>query len=93
MAKSISSCLLILIVVITVGVPMIDAKRCEKVLDPNNCDLPNCRQKCLQQFNGNGRCQESTPGSYACMCFYNCSSDNEEVDEGLTTAFAPSPYY
>ncbi|KAI3994001.1 hypothetical protein MKX01_003014 [Papaver californicum] len=49
-------------------------KRCEVILDPNNCELSSCRQQCYQQKQGNVSCQEmgAGSGSYRCVCYYNC---------------------
>lgn len=48
-------------------------KRCQEVLDPNNCNLAPCKAQCLQKHNGSGTCTAKIGGTgFICNCFYNC---------------------
>ncbi|CBI35533.3 unnamed protein product, partial [Vitis vinifera] len=68
------SCILVLFLLISSGTEMkeVKAARCMEVLDPNGCILPSCKQRCLQEKNGNGVCVPNRNGGYECICYYNC---------------------
>lgn len=49
-----------------------DGGRCIAIMDPNGCNLPFCKQRCLQQKNGNGACLTNFNEGYQCVCYINC---------------------
>ena len=46
--------------------------RCMAMMDQNGCDLPSCKQRCLQRKNGNGVCLANRKEGYQCICYFNC---------------------
>ena len=46
--------------------------RCMAIMDQNGCDLPSCKQRCLQQKKGNGVCLANRKEGYQCICYFNC---------------------
>ncbi|EOY06249.1 hypothetical protein QUC31_016377 [Theobroma cacao] len=58
--------------------PQIDAQqRCEEILDPNNCVLEDCKERCFEKHQSNGgQCVENggTPlnPTFKCLCVYDC---------------------
>ncbi|KAJ0018995.1 hypothetical protein Pint_11062 [Pistacia integerrima] len=49
-----------------------DSGRCLIVMDPNGCNLLSCKQRRLQQKNGNGVCLSNLKEGYQCICYINC---------------------
>ncbi|KAH7672212.1 Defensin-like protein [Dioscorea alata] len=77
MAKfSFATFLLVLVVIASVDqmmVPKVDASTCQVTLTPTGCVLEQCRQDCLQMYNGNGVCVPfTTMTDFQCQCIYNC---------------------
>ncbi|KAH7672211.1 Defensin-like protein [Dioscorea alata] len=77
MAKfSFATFLLVLVVIASVDQMMVlkvDASTCQVTLKSTGCVLEQCRQDCLQMFNGNGVCVPPIKRTdFACLCIYNC---------------------
>ncbi|KAG6793847.1 hypothetical protein NC652_004121 [Populus alba x Populus x berolinensis] len=72
------SCFILALLLLTSSAEMMEVMRdnngrCAAVMDPDGCNLSSCRQRCLQQKNGNGVCLANLKaGSYQCVCYVNC---------------------
>ncbi|RDX99085.1 hypothetical protein CR513_17918, partial [Mucuna pruriens] len=63
-----------------------DTQKCQKVLDPTNCNAAKCENDCIllyRNFEGTGKCLGHGP--YACVCIYDCSANKfgAQVARGL----------
>lgn len=56
-----------------VTIPEVEAKKCQIIINPRGCDLPDCTEQCLS-YKGVGSCIPNAPGStlYVCSCAYDC---------------------
>ncbi|KAG9446637.1 hypothetical protein H6P81_012765 [Aristolochia fimbriata] len=67
------SCIMLAILVFTsMEADVEGGGRCIMVMDPAACNLPSCKQQCLQAKNGNGVCISNIKEGYHCACYYNC---------------------
>ncbi|KHN25026.1 hypothetical protein glysoja_047999 [Glycine soja] len=54
-----------------------EADRCQKVIQPTNCNLGKCQADCSFQYRdyrGIGKCIGSSNGTFQCVCFYDCGA-------------------
>ncbi|KAG5020457.1 hypothetical protein AAZX31_06G227400 [Glycine max] len=59
-----------------------EADRCQKVIQPTNCNLGKCQADCSFQYRdyrGIGKCIGSSNGTFQCVCFYDCGAPSSLV--------------
>ncbi|KAL5147397.1 hypothetical protein HKD37_06G017090 [Glycine soja] len=59
-----------------------EADRCQKVIQPSNCNLGKCQADCSFQYRdyrGIGKCIGGSNATFQCVCFYDCGAPSSLV--------------